>query len=211
MLIAGAKGHAKEVLELYLNEGVVKELFFFDDISLNIDAKLYNIFPIIRSIEEASTYFNKIDPNFLLGIGNPKLRLNLANKLKKHGGVLNSIISKYSIIGTYNVQLGLGLNIMNNSMISNDVIVADGALINAYASIHHDVSIGMYSEVSPHAVLLGGVSIGDLTTIGSNATVLPKVKIGSNVVVGAGSVVTKDLPDNCIAVGVPAKIIKSNI
>ncbi|MNG38364.1 Maltose O-acetyltransferase [compost metagenome] len=44
--------------------------------------------------------------------------------------------------------------------------------------------------------------------LGTNATVLPKVTIGKNVIVGAGAVVTKDVPDNSLVVGIPGKIIK---
>jgi maltose O-acetyltransferase len=44
--------------------------------------------------------------------------------------------------------------------------------------------------------------------IGANVTILPGVTIGNNVVIGAGAVVTKDIPDNSLAVGVPARVIK---
>ncbi|MGG0729894.1 DapH/DapD/GlmU-related protein [Bacillus paramycoides] len=54
---------------------------------------------------------------------------------------------------------------------------------------------------------IGLVRIGDNVFIGANATVLPNVKIGNNVVIGAGSVVTKDIPDNSLAVGNPARVI----
>ena len=49
--------------------------------------------------------------------------------------------------------------------------------------------------------------IGEDTFVGSNATLFP-VKIGKNVKIGAGAVVTKDVPDNHMAIGVPAKIVK---
>ncbi len=52
------------------------------------------------------------------------------------------------------------------------------------------------------------VYIGDFCWIGANATILPGVKVGNNCIIGAGSVVTKDIPDNSIAVGNPAKVIK---
>jgi acetyltransferase-like isoleucine patch superfamily enzyme len=47
-----------------------------------------------------------------------------------------------------------------------------------------------------------------LTFIGSNATLLPNISIGNNVTIGAGSVVTKNIPDNCLVMGIPAKVIK---
>lgn len=52
------------------------------------------------------------------------------------------------------------------------------------------------------------VTIGDDVWIGGNCTILPGVTIGNNVIVAAGAVVTKDVPDNCVVAGVPAKVIK---
>ena len=52
------------------------------------------------------------------------------------------------------------------------------------------------------------VTIGNDVWIGGNCTILPGVTIGNNVVVAAGAVVTKDVPDNCVVAGVPARIIK---
>lgn len=52
------------------------------------------------------------------------------------------------------------------------------------------------------------VSIGDNVWIGGSVTILPGVTIGNNVTIGAGSVVTKDIPDNCVAVGNPCKVVK---
>ena len=55
------------------------------------------------------------------------------------------------------------------------------------------------------------VTIGDNVWIGGSVTILPGVTIGSNVTIGAGSVVTRDIPDNVVAVGNPCKVIKSLI
>jgi len=53
------------------------------------------------------------------------------------------------------------------------------------------------------------IIIGNNVEIGSNAVILPGVTIGDNVTIGAGAVVNKDIPDGSVAVGVPAKVIKS--
>lgn len=55
----------------------------------------------------------------------------------------------------------------------------------------------------------GKIKIGNNVHVGNNSIVLPGVTIGSNVIIGCGAVVTKDIPDNSIAVGVPAKVIES--
>ena len=52
------------------------------------------------------------------------------------------------------------------------------------------------------------IRIGNDVWLGANVTILPGVSIGDNVVVGAGAVVTKDIPDNSLAVGVPARVMK---
>ncbi|MFM5412420.1 serine O-acetyltransferase [Aeromonas veronii] len=53
-------------------------------------------------------------------------------------------------------------------------------------------------------------TIGDNVYIGPNVCIVEDVKIGNNVTIGAGSIVTKDIPDNSTAVGVPAKVISNN-
>ena len=55
---------------------------------------------------------------------------------------------------------------------------------------------------------IGCVNIGNDVFVGANTTILPGVTIGNNVVVGAGAVVTKDIPDNSLALGVPARVVK---
>lgn len=206
MLVAGAKRHAIEVLEIFHQHNELDGLCFFDDISVDIGDVLFGKFRIIRTLNEARKHFLN-DPEFVLGLGNPRLRKLLAQKLISQGGKMVSVIAKSASLGHYDVQLGDGLNVMQNVLISNRVRIASGTLINAFVSVHHDVIIEEYCEISPHATLLGGCQIGTLTSIGSNATVLPDIKIGKNVIVGAGAVVTKDIPDGVVVTGIPARLI----
>jgi len=206
MLVAGAKRHAKEIFELYRILNTLDGICFFDDISNDIDDFLFGKYPIIRNLDDVKNYFADY-PEFVIGVGDPKLRKLLADKLLGQGGRMVSIIAKSAYIGSIDVNLGIGLNIMHNVMISNSTNIGTGTLLNAYVSVHHDIDIGRFCEVSPHAVLLGGCSIGDFSFIGSNATILPNIRIGRNVIIGAGAVVTKDIPDNSLAKGVPARVV----
>ena len=54
---------------------------------------------------------------------------------------------------------------------------------------------------------IGRIRIGNNVFLGANSTVLPNVRIGDNAIIGAGSIVTRDIPANCVAAGVPAKIL----
>ena len=69
--------------------------------------------------------------------------------------------------------------------------------------------IGDYAHLAPGCTLGGDVTLGEVAFLGIGARVIPGIRIGRWSVIGAGSVVTKDIPDNCTAVGVPAKVIKT--
>ena len=74
----------------------------------------------------------------------------------------------------------------------------------------HDGGTFIFREKYPNVSKYGYIIVGDNTFIGANAIILPNVIIGNNCVIGAGSVVTKDVPDNSVVAGCPAKIV-SNI
>lgn len=75
--------------------------------------------------------------------------------------------------------------------------------------ITHDGGTLLYRSIVPDLEITKPITLGDDVYIGNNVIILPGVKIGSNVVIGAGAVVSKDIPDNSLAVGVPARVIKT--
>lgn len=210
MLIFGAKGLAKEVLEVCLEKENKNDIVFFDDISSDLPKKLYNEFIILRNLEEASDYFRTIDNRFVLGLGGPFLRSFAYQKFKQIGGIPYTIISNTSKIGSFGVEIGSATNIMLNSVITNDVKIGEGVLVNQMVSIGHDVLIDGFVEVCPGSAISGNCKIGELTFLGTNSTILPNISVGKGVIIGAGSVINRDVPDGCTVVGVPGKIIKQN-
>ena len=85
------------------------------------------------------------------------------------------------------------------------VVVHSRAVIGRNCVIGTCVTIGGRSKHVDVPV------IGDNVYIGTGAKILGPVKIGNNVVIGAGAVVISDIPDNCVVVGMPAKVVKSDI
>jgi len=73
----------------------------------------------------------------------------------------------------------------------------------------HDGAVYHLKKENPRAELMKPITIGNDVFIGYRTIILPGVRIGDNVVIGAGSVVTKNIPNNCVAAGIPAKIICS--
>jgi sugar O-acyltransferase (sialic acid O-acetyltransferase NeuD family) len=207
MLIIGAKGFAKEVLEVVHQLNQLDNLAFYDDINDDISGSLYNKFPILKTTAEASKYFQIVDNRFTIGIGNPVLRKIIYKKFTVLGGIFTSTISQ-SGIGNYDISIGEGSNILSGVTISNSVKIGIGTILYYNSIITHDCVIGDFVEISPCVTILGRCKIGNYCQIGANSTILPDLTIGNNVVVGAGAVVTKNIPDNCVVVGVPARVIK---
>lgn len=210
MLVIGAKGFAKEVLQTLHDINELHNLSFYDDVNQDIDTHLYDQFPILKSKKEAQNYFKTTDSRFTIGIGNPKLREKLCLDFISIGGKLTTTISQSAIVGSYGNVIEEGCNIMANVVITNDVFIGRGSIINQISSIGHDTIIGPFSEICPNVSISGNCTLGAGVFVGTGAVILPGVTVGNGVIIGAGAVVAKDLPDNCVAVGIPAKIIKQN-
>lgn len=88
--------------------------------------------------------------------------------------------------------------------LGDNVYITDGTKF-----ITHDGGTLLFRHLVPDLEVTKPIVVGSNVYFGNNVIVLPGVTIGSNVVIGAGAVVAKDIPDNSVAVGVPAKVIKS--
>ncbi len=209
MLIIGAKGFAKEVLEVLHQLNQLEKVAFYDDVNNDLPELLYNRFPILTNLQMAEDFFKTTDNSFTIGIGNPVLRKKLYDKFTAIGGKFVSAVSPKASIGNFGVSIEEGCNIMTGTVITNDITIKKGTLINLNCTVGHDCVIGNFVEMSPGVHISGNCSIGDYTVFGTNATVLPKIIIGKNVIVGAGCVVTKDIPDNSLVVGIPGEVKKT--
>lgn len=208
MIVAGAAGFAKELLEVLTRDYEFQEIHFFDDLTNNSPSRLYGKFKIITDIVGLREVL-EVDNKFVLGIGRASTRYKLSVFFKKFGAELTTTISKYARVGSYNTNIGYGCNIMDGVIVTNDINIDEGCLINLNCTVGHDSSIGKYCDIAPDVNISGKCTIGNYCEIGTGSVIIPGITIGENVVVGAGSIITKDIPPNSLVVGVPGRIIKT--
>lgn len=208
MVIIGAKGFAKEVLEILHKNNDLNELCFYDDINSGGPDNLFGKFRIYKTTAEVTNHFQTISDKFIIGTGNPINRRLLYDKFLQLGGKPYTLISRYAEIGNYENTIGDGSIITSGTIITNSISIGRGVLINLSCTVGHDSIIGDFVELCPNVSISGNCVINDNVFIGTSATVLPGVKIGSNSIIAAGSVVTKDVPANVMVAGIPAIVKK---
>lgn len=119
------------------------------------------------------------------------------------------IVGDYCIISrnvsvNYNTKIGNHVKVMDNSHITGNMIIEDDVFISVLVATTNDNSIGRDS----YSDNMKGAYIKKRAMIGAGANLLPNIVIGEGAIVGAGAVVTKDVPDKMLVLGMPARAIK---
>jgi sugar O-acyltransferase (sialic acid O-acetyltransferase NeuD family) len=209
IVIIGAGNFGREVAQIVEDINLDKKkwnLLGFVDETIKKQGTLINHIPVLGNLdwlEKNST--DRICS--VCAIGNPKDKYNLIKKVSACGVDFCNLIHPEAKISKF-VQLGTGNIICWNSFLSVNTKIGNHVSINPRCGIGHDTVIGDYSSLYWNVTLSGNIQMNEGCEVGSNTTIIPKRIIGKWCIIGAGAVVTKDLPENCTAVGVPAKPIK---
>ena len=204
IILFGAGGHAAVILDILkaqiANGEAIKIKGLLDD-----SGKLeWMGYPVLGSTLKAN-YFNEENTYFIIAIGSNQMR----DKLSKKYNHLKyfTAIHPSAIVGSQ-VNIGAGTVVMPNVVINANSQIGQHVIINTGTIVEHDNWIGDYVHLSPNATLCGTVRVKPLTHVGAGATVIQGKVIGMQSVIGAGATVITDIPDQVVAVGTPAKVIK---
>jgi sugar O-acyltransferase (sialic acid O-acetyltransferase NeuD family) len=118
-----------------------------------------------------------------------------------------SVIHPAAVVSR-SAAIGPGSVLLAGAVVNCRATVGRFCLLNTASSLDHDCHLGDFASLAPRASIGGGTSIGSYSAISLGASVVHKLSLGSHCVVGAGSVVVRDLPDNVLAYGCPAKVIR---
>ncbi len=195
----GASGHAKVVIDVLQSTNTYLIKGIYDDYSTEND--LFGI-PILQSNSSV-----KPTDTLVICIGDNMKRKEIVDSLKCQ---FASPVHRDAYVSNLVSAIGDGTIVMPKSIVNPNAHIGQHCIVNTGSIVEHDCILEDFVHISPNATVLGGVMIGEGTQIGAGATVLPKVKIGKWSKIGAGSVIHRDVPDHCVVVGVPGKIIKTN-
>ena len=141
-------------------------------------------------------------PGVVIGGDGYGFERNEENKLEKFPQIGGVIIED-------DVEIGSNTTVDRGAL--GDTIIGEGTKIDNLCHIGHNVVIGRRCLITAMAMISGSTKIGDYSYIAPSASLINKIEIGKNVMVGMGAVVTGNVPDNTVVVGVPAKPLRENV
>lgn len=144
----------------------------------------------------------------IISLGEPKYRELLYDKVTASNYVLPTLIHPEAYVSR-RAKFGQGVIIKERAMLSN-VTIADNSFISDLATLGHDVVIGKHCVVSGHSTVNGGSVLADNVYVGVSANIREGVKIGRYAIVSMAAAVFKDVADEQIVMGNPARVIAKN-
>lgn len=196
--IVGYSGHAYVIIDILLSSGRLVTAY------CDQEAKEFNPYHL-DYLGRESDVVNKLKKfDFFACVGHNGIREKIHTQLSKYLGNPINAIHPSAVISA-SVKIGDGVMIAANATLNPLVEIGKGVICNTSTSIDHECVIGDFSHIAPGAVLCGNVTVGRGSFIGANSVVRQGITIGNNVIIGAGTVVVKDIPDNALVIGNPAR------
>lgn len=184
MIIFGAGGHAKVILDILLSQNVKIDCIL-DDAPNCIELFGIKVVPNSGTVE-----IN----NAIIAIGNNKVRKEIVGQFPvfyKNAFHTSAIISSFS-------KVDEGTVIFANAVINADATIGKHCIINTGAVVEHDCKISDFVHIAQNVSLSGHVSVGEGSVIGCGSSITSGIKIGKWVEIEAGAVILENIPDYTI-------------
>lgn len=208
IVICGAGGFGREVqwlIERINSKSDQWDIEGYIDDNL-VPGMILNGLPVLGGVECLNNYEESLC--IVCAVGNAQIRKKLIDRIKQINKFqFPNLIDPTVEISRY-VSLGEGNIICAGNILTVNIQIGNFVILNLYCTVGHDAVLNSYATVYPGVNISGMASIGTLVELGTGGQVLQGIKIGDGTIVGAGAVVTKDLPSQCTAVGMPARPVK---
>lgn len=173
---------------------------FLDD---SMEGKPSRFFDIVGKIADLEM-FRERWPSSIPAVGDNRTRLKLFGRLRSAGYSTPSIVHPTACISC-RASIADGAFVAAGAVINIGADIHEAAIINTGATVDHNCVVGTGAHISPGAHLAGDVFVGEGAWVGIGSSIRNGVRIGAGAIVGAGAVVIRDVPDDTIVMGVPAR------
>lgn len=209
LIVLGAGGHAKVVADIARLSGW-DIVGFLDNINQGRKGETFCGSTILGGHEVLDELLANDVKHAIVAFGDNRIRIRSAEKLSEMGFKIPSVFHP-SAIYAEDVEIGGGTVVAAGAIIGPSTAIGKCTIINTQASVDHDCRVCDGVHIGPGAILAGAVEVEKCAWIGAGAVISDHKKIGSHSIIGAGAVVVKDIPDDVVAMGVPAKITRNII
>lgn len=208
LIIYGAGGFAREVAWLVERINKVNPewniLGYIDDNQDN-HGMIINGYPILGGADYLDQFENIA---VTIAVGKSITREKIVLKLLDKKQLYFPNLIDPSVIFSQEIKFGHGAIICANTVLTTNIEIGNFPIINLNCTVGHDVVIEDYVTLLPSVNISGNSLLQKCSDLGTQTIVIPQKTVGAYSIIGAGAVVTKDIPKNCTAVGIPANPIK---
>jgi len=205
IVIIGSGGFGREVLWLIDEINKVDKqwdvLGFVDDV--HPKGEIINGYPVLGDTK----WLSQQELNVVCAVGDPDTKQQILSKLTESNNKYPVLIHP-SVLYSSSVSFKEGSIICAGNILTVNIEIGKHVIINLDCTVGHDAIISDYSTILPSVNISGNVHIEKCVSVGTGTQIIQGVTIGEHTIIGAGSVVTKDIEPNVVAVGIPAKAIK---
>ena len=209
IVIIGAGGFGREVLEIFKEQNKISrewDIRGFVDEDSGLYHKTINGFSVLGGLDWLREY-NDDSLGCVCAIGDCRMRKQMVEKLHAIGVNFYNAIHPSVIMSEF-IELGHGVIICAGSVLTVNIEIGDHVHIDTNCTVAHDAAIKSYCRLNPGVNINGANRLGEGVYVGTGATIIQDISVGSWSKIGAGAVVTDDIPEHVVAVGIPAKVTK---
>lgn len=208
IVVVGAGGFGREVMEIFKDQNKIEKKWdivgFIDD-NPALHNKILNGFLVIGGLEWLNE--NNEEIGCVVAIGDPKIKKIVVEKLETHQIKFVNAIHPSVMMSEY-VEFGKDVIICAGAILTVNVKIGNHVNININSTIGHDTVINDYCSIMPTVKVSGNDYLCEGVYLGTGSTLIHQVSIGQWTTIAAGTVVFKDIPENVVAIGMPAKVVK---
>ncbi len=191
-------------LDEFLGDRYSIEGFLDDDVAKV--GKSFFGYKVLGGIAAIEAYTEEIAA--IVCVSNPGARKRILEKMAPYTNVLfPPFLSRHAWFSN-NIKIGKGVIVYPGAAVNYNTHIQDFSIINMNCAVGHDCIIGFCSTLAPSVSLAGFTHLGECVEMCIHSATVQGTQIGENSIVGGMGMVTRNLPANCTAVGVPAKPIK---